>query len=72
MTDFLKPKNEPNQTFGMDTKQYIKRRISTVGKGTVADDYSSQLAKFMIISIVNIILGKAIEVKIAQMSQSVP
>ena len=54
---FLNPMKDPNHTLGIDSMQYMKRKMSIVGIGTAADDCSNQFAKFMISSIMKIRLG---------------
>lgn len=50
---FLNPIKEPSQTLGTDNTQKTNNKTNIVGKGTAADDYSSQLAKFTIKQIIN-------------------
>lgn len=64
--------NDPNHTLGTDKIQKTKSSISIVGKGTAAEDCSSQWAKLMTKHSIKTKQGKSIEVSIVQRSQSAP
>ena len=49
----LNPMRAPSHTFGTESAQYTNKSTRIVGKGTAADDFSNQLAKFMSRNIMN-------------------
>lgn len=69
---FLKPMNDPSQTLGTDMKQYMSKTTTNVYNEIVAEEFSSQFARFIIRPKANRKLGNSIEVSILQRSQLEP